>query len=184
MHCGQAVGWPRLRKTREARLMLTDDSPVVVSIVPLPSLANVLTTQVEGKPLTGTGGPKKQVASKAQAPRKPAQSASVVHDCDGVLTQCWVGCGPGGQSAPLVPRLAIRFTLSVVSKIDEEFSGISDGGSLDAPAPMYRQPRPRVWIGVVRPVSENRLPEKGPVPPLASVVQSEPTTVVKERFVP
>src|SRR5262249_10801131 len=28
MHCGQADGRPRVRKTREARLMLTDDSPV------------------------------------------------------------------------------------------------------------------------------------------------------------
>ena len=51
--------------------MLTDDSPVRTSSVPLPSVAKVLTTQVEGKPLTGTGGPKKQVGSKAQAPRSP-----------------------------------------------------------------------------------------------------------------
>ena len=164
--------------------MLTDDSPVRRSRVPLPSVANELTTQVVGKPLTGTGGPKKQVGSKAQAPRNPAQSASLEHACEGLLTQCWVGCGPVVQSARLVPRLATRFTLSVVSKIDEAFSGMSDGGSLEFPPPTYRQPSPRVWIGVVRPVSENRLPENGPMPPLAAVVQSEPGVVVKLRCVP
>src|SRR5262245_32047680 len=134
--------------------MLTDDSPVVTSMVPLPSVANELTTQVDGKPLTGTGGPKKQVGSKAQAPRNPAQSASLEHDCEGLLTQCWVGCGPVVQSARLVPRLATRFTLSVVSKIEEAFSGMSDGGSLELPPPMYRQPSPSCRIGIVPPVSD------------------------------
>ena len=55
--------------------MLTVESPVSRSSVPLPSLAKLLTTQVEGKPLTGIGGPKKQVASKAQAPRRPGAVA-------------------------------------------------------------------------------------------------------------
>src|SRR5262249_27558665 len=83
-HCGQADGRPRVRKTREARLMLTDDSPVRTLRVPLPSVAKELTTQVEGKPFTGTGGPKKHVGSKAQAPRNPAQSASLEHETDGL----------------------------------------------------------------------------------------------------
>jgi len=65
--------------------MLTVDAPVERSNVPLPSVANELTTQVVRKPLTGTGGPKKQVGSKAQAPRNPAQSASLEHDCEGLF---------------------------------------------------------------------------------------------------
>ena len=58
-----------VRKTRDPRLMLIEESPVARSTVPDASCANVLTTQVVGKPLTGTGGPKKQVASKAHAAR-------------------------------------------------------------------------------------------------------------------
>src|SRR5262245_29179185 len=160
--------------------MLMEDSPVARSTTPNASCANVLTTQVVGNPLTGTGGPKKQVASGAQPPWAPAQSASDVHSSDGALTQCWVGCGPVVQSARLVPRLATRFTPSEVLRMEVAFSGIRDGGSSEAPPPMKRQPRPRDSIGIVRTVSENSWPEKGPAPPGS---QSEPGVVVNDRWV-
>src|SRR5262249_29366512 len=165
--------------------MLTADSPVVTSMVPLPSVANELTTQVDGKPLTGTGGPKKQVGSKAQAPRAPAQSASLVQATCGLLTQCWVGCGPVVQSARLVPRLATSVVPSGELKIEVAFSGMSDGGSLELPPPMYRQPSPSCRIGIVPSVSS---PEKGPSPTSGlnsfGCWQSEPGVVVKLRCVP
>src|SRR4029077_463356 len=62
---GQVEGWPSVKKTRGERLMLTLETPVERSTVPLASLANVLTTQLGGKPLIGIGGPKKQLASGA-----------------------------------------------------------------------------------------------------------------------
>lgn len=79
----------------DARLMLTLDSPVAVLTVPLASCAKVFTTQVEGKPLTSTGGPKKQLASGAHALATPAQSASLVHATLGLLTQWLVDPGTG-----------------------------------------------------------------------------------------
>src|SRR5262249_97471 len=166
--------------------MLMEDSPVARSTTPNASCANVWTTQVVGNPLTGTGGPKKHVGSGAQPPWAPAQSASDVHSTAGALTQCWVGCGPVVQSARLVPRLATRFTPSEVLRMEVAFSGIRDGGSAEAPPPVERQPgrkrqrRGRDSIGIVRTVSENSWPEKGPSPPGS---QSEPTVVVNDRWV-
>src|SRR5262249_30216823 len=104
--------------------------------VPLASAANVLTTQVVGKPLTGTGGPKKQLASNAQEPTSPPQSASDVQVASGLLRQCWVVAGPREQSAGPVPKLATRLVPSGGLRIDEAFSGIGDGGIVAVPPPM------------------------------------------------
>ena len=79
--------WPRVRKTRDDGLMLTLETPVERSTVPLASLANVLTTQLGGKPLIGIGGPKKQFAPGAQSPLSPVQSLSVVQATVGSVMQ-------------------------------------------------------------------------------------------------
>src|SRR5581483_1124389 len=116
--------------------MLRLDSPVERSMVPLPSAANVFTTQLEGKPFTSTGGPKKQFGSNAQPPGVPAHSTSLVHSTLGSLAQCLVAFGPREQSAGPVPKLAVRLTPSVVLRIDVALSGTWDARSPELPPPM------------------------------------------------
>src|SRR5262245_64314010 len=134
--------------------MLMLDSPVARSTVPLASDANVLTMQVDGKPLTSTGGPKKQLASKAHPPARLPHWESSVHSIVGSPMQCLVACGPFEQSRGPVPKLATRFVPSDESRMLLAFSGIRDGGTIAAPPPMFRQPRPRLVISVVALVSE------------------------------
>src|SRR5262245_34058283 len=116
--------------------MVTLEAPVEVSMVPLPSAAKVLTTQLEGKPLIGTGGPKKQATSNAQPPGALAQSASEVQVIDGSLTQWRVAAGPLVQSRGPVPLLAVSVIPSAESKIEVAFSGTMDAGMLSMPPPM------------------------------------------------
>src|SRR5262249_47016912 len=116
--------------------MLVVELPVAVSIVPLASAANVFTTQFEGKPSMGTGGPKKQLASNAQLPGTKAQSASLVHATLGACTQWRVAAGPGEQSRGRVPKLAVSVIPSAESRIVVAFSGILDGAVLALPPPM------------------------------------------------
>src|SRR5262245_9956883 len=102
--------------------MLTVEVPVAVSIVPPPSAPNVFTTQLAGKPLIGTGGPKKQFASPWQEPTKSPQSASVVHSICGNWTQCFVASGPREQSRGPVPKLAVSVVPSAELKMVVAFS--------------------------------------------------------------
>src|SRR5262249_12092886 len=115
--------------------MLTVESPVAVLRVPFASCANVFTTQLDGKPLMPTGGPKKQVASAWQPPGSQ-QPPSLLHSAAGFLTQCLVACGPVEQSARLVPKLATRLVPSGLSRIVVAFSGMSDGATVALPPPM------------------------------------------------
>ena len=109
---------------------------MVVFTVPLASAAKVFTTQVDGKPFTGTGGPKKQLASAAQEPVRPPHSESSVQETVGSVMQCFVADGPRVQSAGPVPKLAVRLVPSGELRIDAAFSGIWDGGIAAAPPPM------------------------------------------------
>src|SRR5262249_24092308 len=115
--------------------MLTLEAPVSASMVPDPSAAKVFTTQLAGKPLIGTGGPKKQFASPWHDPGMLPQSASVVQAWAGNCTQCLVASGPREQSRFPVPKLAVRLVPSVL-KIVVAFSGIWLGATLAAPPPM------------------------------------------------
>src|SRR5215813_13780464 len=116
--------------------MSTEDSPVATLSVPLAFCAKPFTTQLDGKPFTRTGGPKKQVASVWQAPGAK-QSPSVVHSADGLLTQCLTDpCGPTEQSARLVPRLPVSVVPSGLSSTVVAFSGICEGATDAAPPPM------------------------------------------------
>src|SRR5689334_18031983 len=136
----------------------------------------------------GSGGPKKQFASGRQEVAPPPQSASVEQESGLVwvpalqmpawhapatlpqsasepqwpLTQCLPGPEPLVQSFGPVPALPPSVPGPVMEKVDVAPSGISPGGTIVAlPPPKYRQPRPRVWIAVVHPVSEKTLPESG-----------------------
>src|SRR5262249_22553909 len=122
-----------------ASVMLTVEPPVARSSVPLPSVAKVFTTQLLGKPLIGTGGPKKQLASPWQLPGRPPQSPSLVHSRVGSETQCLMADRPREQSPGPVPKLAVRLMPSVESKIVVAFSGTCDGataGPSPVPPPM------------------------------------------------
>src|SRR5262249_42527281 len=116
--------------------MSTEDSPVATLSVPLAFCAKAFTTQLEGKPFTSTGGPKKQVASAWQPPGVK-QSPSVVHSAAGVLTQGLTDpCGPPQQCAGLVPRLPVSVVPSGLSRIVVAFSGMTDGFTVAVPPPM------------------------------------------------
>src|SRR5581483_492887 len=116
--------------------MLTLDAPVLVSTVPLASAANVFTTQLDTNPLTATGGPKKQLASAAHPPARPAHSTSVVQETVGSLTQCRLASGPREQSLGPVPKLAVSVIPSSELRIEAAFSGIWDAGTCACPPPM------------------------------------------------
>src|SRR5262245_41459944 len=116
--------------------MSTEDSPVARLSVPLAFCAKAFTTQLEGKPFTRTGGPKKQVASVWQPPGAK-QSPSLVHSAPGLLTQCLTDpCGPTEQSARLVPRLPVSVVPAGLSRIVVAFSGMTDGFTVAFPPPM------------------------------------------------
>src|SRR5262249_50693457 len=116
--------------------MSTEDSPVATLSVPLAFCAKAFTTQLDGKPFTRTGGPKKQVASVWHPPGAK-QSLSVVHSTPGLLTQCLTDpCGPTEQSARLVPRLPESVVPSGASSRGGPRPGRSDGAPGGAPPPM------------------------------------------------
>src|SRR5262245_58506001 len=116
--------------------MSTVDSPVAWLSVPLAFCAKAFTTQLDGKPFTRTGGPKKQVGSVWQPPGAK-QSPSLVHSKAVLLTQCLVKpCGPTEQSARLVPRLPVSVVPSGLSRTVVAFSGMTDGFTVAAPPPM------------------------------------------------
>jgi len=80
--------------------------------VPLAFICTTFSTQVVSEPngggLTiGSGGPKKQFASRPQVPAPPPQSMSAVHaGSELLLMQCRPGPAPFVQFLGLVPGLA------------------------------------------------------------------------------
>src|SRR5262249_15617750 len=136
MHRGHTDGWASVRYTREPSVMLTEEEPVARSTVPFASAANVLITQLDGKPLTSIGGPKKQLASPVQAPGAPPQSASLVHGTVWSFTQCLVASGPREQSRGPVPKLAVRFMPSDELRMVVAFSGMIEAWIEEFPPPM------------------------------------------------
>src|SRR5262245_37333530 len=161
-HFGHAEATLPVRYTREESGIDVEISPVVRSIVPLASLAITLTTQTLSPPWPGavlgigSGGAKKQFASRAQAPPWLAHWASVVHTwfVKAPPMQCFPGPAPRVQLSGPFPALATRLP-PLIPKIVVEASGRAAGGTLALPPPVMRQPRPRSTILVVHPSSES-----------------------------
>src|ERR1051325_7874343 len=138
--------------------------------------------------MIGSGGPKKQFASRAQAPAEPPQLESVVHAGIELLLTQWVpGPAPSVQSAGPVPALGPNVVGPVMARNEVAPSGILAPGAMVALLPpKYRQPRPRSTILVAQAVLESSSPDTGDaggeVRP-AGPQLVEPTVVVSLRVV-
>src|SRR5262249_37514374 len=114
-HFGHGSAKLPVTNTRDESGRLTDELPVAASPVPLASVWITLSTQVVRTPPAkgfgiGSGGPKKQLASSAQAPATPPQPPSFTQ-AEPVFvapTQCMPGPAPLVQSAWLGPTLGAR----------------------------------------------------------------------------
>ena len=111
----------------------------VKSATPHASVRSAFAMQIDKAPLdTGVGGPKKQLASRAQLLGMPPQSASKVHDAPGfAFTQCMAGPAPLVQSAgpvpSLPPRVRVEPEVPVVARIEVNPSGRATPGMLADP---------------------------------------------------
>src|SRR5262245_20128634 len=117
--------------TRDESGSDTDDAPVVASKVPLAAVWTTFMTQVVSDPngvglRIGSGGPKKQFASRAHEPAAPPQLPSPVHAGSALLLmQCLPGPAPFVQFAGPVPALPERVPGPLMSSNDWAPSGIS-----------------------------------------------------------
>src|SRR5262245_2412570 len=101
--------------TRDESGRLTLEVPAARLPVPPASVWITLIGHVVSTPPAkgfgiGNGGPKKQLASSAQEPDSPPQSASVVQEAPGFVaaTQCFPGPAPWVQLSGPLPGLATR----------------------------------------------------------------------------
>ena len=115
------------------------EAPVAVFAVPLAVVCTAFSTQVvsaaKGAGLTiGSGGPKKQFASRAHAPAAPPQFPSVAQAGTELLL---MQCVPGPAPTVHVSRLPVALPVSVLPdsvRNEVEPSGMAPGGTT-VPAP-------------------------------------------------
>ena len=126
--------------------------PVCRSADPSTSSRTALTTQIPTPEVVrGTGGPKKQLASRSHDPVVPlGQPLSVRHASAPVpFTQCLPGPPPSVQSAGPVPgsgpMMTVEPEIAVTAVTDVPPSGTAKPatGVVGEPPPEYWQPRPR-----------------------------------------
>jgi hypothetical protein len=142
-HLGHGDDELPVRYTRDESGTLTLEVPVVRSAMPPASVWTTLTTQVLRPAFTiGSGAAKKQLASSAQAPALPPQSASLAQTAPKFVVpmQCEPGPAPNVQSRLLVPLLASSIAALLglpdwMSKMLVAPSGVAPGGTEVAPPP-------------------------------------------------
>src|SRR5437870_1174889 len=124
---------------REERATASVVLMAVKSATPHMSVRRAFMMQIDKPPLgTGVGGPKKQLASRAQLLGIAPQSASAVHDAPGfVFRQCMAGPAPLVQSAgpvpSLPPRVRVEPEVPVIARSKVNPSGRATPGMLADP---------------------------------------------------